>query len=93
MQKYAKIGSQKSCFNPGPLLAAATPKIEEYCQVNFPDNNGKFMDCKNPDSFCFVCCEAEFGEMHIPDREKCYKEVCENDATNVSTVVLAHAGQ
>lgn len=93
VQKYAKIGSQKSCFNPGPLQAAATPKIEEYCQVNFPDNNGKFMDCKNPDSFCFVCCEAEFGEMHIPEREKCYKEVCESDSANAATIVIAHNGE
>ncbi len=93
VQKYAKTGDQKNCFNPGPLQAAATPKIEEYCQISFPDNNAKFMDCKNPDSFCFVCCESEFGEMHIPEREKCYKEVCETDSSAPSTVVINHPGQ
>jgi hypothetical protein len=88
VQKIAKVGNQKNCFNPSPILPASLPKMEEYCQANFVDNNAKFMDCKNPESFCFVCCESEFGDMHIPEREKCYKEVCESNSSTASSFVL-----
>jgi hypothetical protein len=76
VQKIAKVGDENNCFNPtnDPKFKE---KIEEYCQSNFTDNNAKFMDCINPESFCFVCCESEFGDLHIPEREKCYKDICE----------------
>ena len=50
--------------------------IETFCQSAFTDNIEKLIDCKSPESFCFVCCEAEFGEMHLTEREKCYNEKC-----------------
>jgi hypothetical protein len=89
VQKFAKIGNIKNCFNPGNLQAASVPKIEEYCQINFADSNSKFMDCKSPDSFCFICCENEFGDMHIKERETCYKDICEQENAKPSTIVVA----
>jgi hypothetical protein len=87
VQKYARVGDVKNCFNPTTMQAAATAKIEDYCQIHFPDNYAKFMECKSVDTFCFVCCENEFGEMHIGDREKCYKDVCESDPSKQKSVV------
>jgi len=37
----------------------------------------KNMNCKEKDSFCYTCCENEFGDMYMKDREKCYK-MCDN---------------
>lgn len=79
VHKYAKVGDMKKCFNPAGQGDTVNSQIDEYCQVNFPDNIGKMIECQAKDSFCFVCCESEFGEMHLADREKCYKTVCEVD--------------
>jgi len=50
--------------------------IEIYCSSVYSNNVSKFMECKNPQSYCFVCCEGEFGQMHLSDREKCYNQRC-----------------
>lgn len=50
--------------------------IDVYCTAAFANNVGKFMECKQPESFCFVCCEGEFGQMHLSDRERCYNQRC-----------------
>ena len=89
VQKFAKIGDQSKCFNPILEAQASQPKIEEYCQVNFPDNNAKLMECKNIDSFCFVCCESEFGDLHMIEREKCSKEICEKESASPTNIITA----
>lgn len=88
VHKYAKVGDMKKCFHPAGEGKISAPKIEEYCQVNFSDNISKLLECKSPDSFCFVCCESEFGEMHLAEREKCYKTICEADNNQPTTVVM-----
>jgi len=29
------------------------------------------LDCKEEESFCWVCCENEFGSIFLKDRKKC----------------------
>jgi hypothetical protein len=74
LQKVSKQGDMHSCFV-GDTVEAQ--KIEEYCQVNFPDSIAKLQDCKIPESFCYTCCENEFGELNMVEREKCYKSRCD----------------
>jgi len=31
-------------------------------------------DCKNPNQYCYICCENEFGETHADEREKCFEK-------------------
>merc|ERR1712032_1172199 len=45
---------------------------EKYCSQNFADNYIKYSDCINKDSFCYVCCENEFGDLHVVQRDACY---------------------
>jgi hypothetical protein len=45
---------------------------DKYCTANFADNFVKFKDCKSEESFCYVCCENEFGELHLIERDNCY---------------------
>jgi len=64
LQKINKVGSSERCLNIDARAA--------YCTAQFPDNYIKFGECNQPDSFCYVCCENEFGEMHVLDRDTCY---------------------
>ena len=50
--------------------------MQKYCDNNFMDNYAKNQDCKNPDDFCYVCCENEYGNMFINQRDKCY-DMCD----------------
>lgn len=52
-------------------LCKATDRKEEYCDRNFADNYVKHQDCMS-DSFCYVCCETEFGDFHVLERDRCY---------------------
>jgi len=45
---------------------------ENYCDLNFIDDFIRNSDCKTDENFCYMCCENEFGDMHIDQREKCY---------------------
>jgi len=47
-------------------------KINAYCENNFFDNYYKLLDCKDKDGFCYSCCENEFGDIHVAERDDCY---------------------
>ncbi len=46
-------------------------KIKEYCDKHYSDDYRKNMHCKDPQNFCYSCCETEFGNMFIAQREDC----------------------
>jgi len=46
-------------------------KIKEYCDRNYITDYVKNMNCKEPQNFCYSCCETEFGNMFIADRDDC----------------------
>jgi len=47
-------------------------KVKDYCDANFITNYMKNVNCKEMDNFCYICCENEFGNMYMRDRDKCY---------------------
>jgi len=47
-------------------------KMGEYCNANFVDNFNKNLECKDPENFCYICCENEYGNMYLQKRDKCY---------------------
>ena len=50
---------------------------DAYCGANFPDDYVKFNSCKTEDEeFCYLCCETEFGDMHMDKRQTCYDTIC-----------------
>jgi len=76
MQAYSKNGSEDKCWN-----NEKTPNpegLEMYCQVHFHDNSAKYSECRQDANFCYVCCETEFGDLAIKNREKCYKNKCDD---------------
>jgi hypothetical protein len=79
LQMYVKKGNMEKCFLPDPSKEADMRNIEVYCVSNFSTDMTMFMDCKVPESFCYTCCEREFGNMQLFLREKCYNERCKAD--------------
>jgi hypothetical protein len=47
-------------------------KINEYCDANFIDNYLHNVNCKEMENFCYICCENEFGNMYMKERDQCY---------------------
>jgi hypothetical protein len=53
-------------------LCLDAKNMESYCNKYFADSFVKMGDCKTKESFCYVCCENEFGELHVLERDQCY---------------------
>lgn len=67
--KASKLGKIEKCFKPNmenEVLA------EKYCDESFSDDHIKYEECKDFENFCYICCENEFGDLHIIERDKCY---------------------
>jgi hypothetical protein len=47
------------------------PLIKQYCDQAFGEDYNKNISCKNPENFCYSCCEGEFGNMFITERDDC----------------------
>jgi hypothetical protein len=74
LQKLTKVGDASKCFVPNTNNGEHIKKVEDYCTGSFIDNYLKLSECRAPESYCYVCCENEFGEVHILERDKCYKK-------------------
>ena len=51
---------------------ATKDEIKNYCNVQFSDDIAINLDCRNPDNFCFICCEYELGAKNFEAREDCF---------------------
>jgi len=51
-------------------------QIEVVCTAAYTTNVEKYLECKNPETYCYSCCESEFGPIHLSEREKCYNKRC-----------------
>jgi len=49
---------------------------DAYCDSAYIDDFVTNADCKTDENFCYMCCEAEFGNMYIDRREACYN-ICD----------------
>ncbi len=76
LQLYAKKGVMEKCFLPNPSKKEDAHNIEVYCAANFTNEMTQFLECKVPETFCYTCCEREFGPVQLVLREKCYNERC-----------------
>jgi len=76
ISKVAKKGDFESCkYN---NFQHEFVKIKIYCARNFELEADKYEDCAKEESFCGVCCENEFGELYLTEREICVDE-CEKN--------------
>lgn len=72
--RVSKIGNANNCFKANEENAN---DIKKYCSKAFMDNPMKFVECDSKETFCYVCCENEFGDMHVKERDQCYGK-CED---------------
>lgn len=52
--------------------------IKNYCEKNYVADYNKLLNCKEPENFCYSCCEHEFGNMFIAQRDDC-ESMCDNE--------------
>lgn len=67
----AKVGNIDKCFNPSERNIMVANK---YCDENFAMDYNKYSECNQESSFCYICCENEFGDLHLAERDKCYNK-------------------
>lgn len=70
--KATKIGSSEAC-NKGKVEDKQDIR-DGYCNKAFQDDFFLNLECKNVETFCYTCCETEFGKLHLDKREDCYNE-------------------
>lgn len=49
-------------------------QILNYCKVNYENDGFKMAECIKNDNFCYMCCESEYGELHLELRNNCYNK-------------------
>ncbi len=69
-----KNGNQEVCRKARNDLK----KIGEFCDENEPTDYARNLSCKEPENFCYRCCELEFGNMYINKRYDCQK-MCDRE--------------
>lgn len=68
----AKVGDIQKCFSPSESSTIVI--ASKYCGLNFATEPEKFRECIIPSNYCYICCENEFGDLHIIERDKCYNK-------------------
>lgn len=74
MLKAEKAGNATLC-NPS---IQTKESVDSYCNRNFADDPGMNKDCKDADTFCYMCCEVEVGVFYVSKREECMGQ-CKNN--------------
>jgi hypothetical protein len=52
-------------------------KRKNYCTASFAENYLQYQNCLDTEDFCHVCCDNEFGEFYLNERESCYAASCD----------------
>lgn len=65
--RASKKGDYEECDPERPLH-----QIINYCKVNYENDSYKMAECAKNDNFCYMCCEGEYGELHLELRNNCY---------------------
>jgi len=63
-----KIGNIDKC----ELGLKSKESRKNYCKENINDNYSRNNECLQQSSFCYICCENEFGNMVMQKRDECY---------------------
>ena len=61
-------------------------RINMYCEDNFKNDYNKLNDCRSEVNFCLICCENEFGDLYLTEREICYNK-CKMNHRKLTLVI------
>ncbi len=70
VSKSGKDGALSKCING----SKSEGRMLSYCKDNFEADFGKFNECNSKNTFCYICCENEFGELNMIKRYNCYNK-------------------
>ena len=78
MGKAYKKGSLENCvkIGSGKDVPDKIAMRKHYCTANFSEDFVNYQTCLEGDDFCHQCCDNEFGEFYIGERENCYAKAC-----------------
>lgn len=71
--KYKK-GDVNKCL----IAMEGTKHRNDYCIAHFSEDLSDLNYCRDTTDFCSFCCDSEFSEMYIKNRQTCYNKVCNN---------------
>jgi hypothetical protein len=61
-----------------------------YCTATFMEDYSNYSVCiEGGEEFCNLCCDAEFGDFYMNDRQECFKNICGNPQSGAE---MAHKG-
>ena len=50
-----------------------------YCSATFLEDFSNYSTClEGGEEFCLICCETEFGDFYLGERQECIKSICGN---------------
>ena len=85
MSHLGKEGNLELCFKPSQKQEDKD-KVMQYCKSNFMESSPtKFNECLDHNTYCYVCCETEFGNMHLKRRDECYDKCDAEPKKDTST--------
>jgi hypothetical protein len=67
-------GDEETCKNARKTIEL----MKAYCENSFTTDYNKLLSCKEPENFCYSCCEGEFGNMYIANRDDC-QSMCDDE--------------
>jgi len=70
LQKVSRAGNSEKCTS----AFGNEEKQKSYCEDNFNTDFNKLVECKNNENFCYTCCENEYGELYVKNRDGCYNQ-------------------
>jgi exonuclease VII large subunit len=78
MGKAYKKGKLENCVQIGTGKGSPDKILmrKHYCTANFAEDFVNYQTCLDGDDFCHQCCDNEFGEFYIGDRNGCYAQSC-----------------
>jgi len=78
MGKAYKKGNLDNCvkIGHGNESIEKTEMRKHYCTANFSEDFVNYQTCLDGDDFCHQCCDNEFGEFYIGERDNCYSKSC-----------------
>ena len=78
MGKAYKKGNVNTCEKVGYGTESKDKQEmrKHYCVANFSEDFVSYQTCLDGEDFCRICCDNEFGEFYMGERENCYSLSC-----------------
>lgn len=90
LNKAYKKGTSDTCktIGNGEEVANDKSRVESrknYCTASFAEDYTSYQNCLDTDDFCHLCCDNEFGEFYLNEREQCYQVSCNAEPIHIDT--------